>query len=577
MGGVFIRQSDGSLAHLTRAGETWGAWTEIAATLASDPSAAIAAGGIYVTARHQDDTVVTMNLSSPAPVWIRHGGNFGFIPDRRETRLYEIGDRDLAFRTYDYPAKPEGAWISLPVEPGESVTDPEGLGALKKGRKVIVTGAGAGLTHRAEVTQTFALPSQLGGRFDHLAVGINPPLPQVTGPLVLHGNVAEASHGETQRVDSLGNGDASKPFQRFPVPPGEITHLPVANDTRPQPQVDLRVDGVAWQEVPTLYGKGAKERAFTLRLPAEGGGTLSGGDGKRAGARFPTGALNLMLTRRLGAGLAGNLKAGQLAIPLEKPVGMKAVTNLLPTSGGAPGETAADAQHTAPDGMRTFGRIVSLQDFAALATASGLAARAYVTWVWNRMQRTAHLTVAGPEGAALSAESLSLLHAQLTASRDPNRPLMLSNMVRVPIVVSAKLLRDPAYEADALKAGAEAALTAAFAFAAVEMGRPVHLSHVFAVLQGVAGVRAVDVDLLHLKDHADLSADERAVRSVTAGPVQAHIRLYPARPRPDDPAKIDRYQRAAYLPGDPPAVLPAEQAFIAEPATDLTLNVVEAL
>ncbi|MGB3246466.1 MAG: hypothetical protein WBB25_18170, partial [Sulfitobacter sp.] len=62
-----------------------------------------------------------------------------------------------------------------------------------------------------------------------------------------------------------------------------------------------------------------------------------------------------------------------------------------------------------------------------------------------------------------------------------------------------------------------------------------------------------------------------------ADAVQTHIRLYPARPTPDNPAQIDRYQAAAYLPGEPPPVLPAELAHIADPANDVQLTVVETL
>jgi hypothetical protein len=105
----------------------------------------------------------------------------------------------------------------------------------------------------------------------------------------------------------------------------------------------------------------------------------------------------------------------------------------------------------------------------------------------------------------------------------------------------------------------------------------VHLSDVYATLQGVEGLVAADVELLHLRDHDDLSSAERAVRSVTAAPVQAHIRLYPARPTPADPARIDRYQARAYLPDAPPPVLPAEQAFVEDPVRDIRLTVVEAL
>ncbi|MFV2054107.1 hypothetical protein [Aliiroseovarius sp. YM-037] len=572
---VAVRTRDSTLAFTTRIGETWGSWVDQGGSIGSDPSMVQTPSGVHVAARHSDGTVTTTRLSWTPPPWVHHGSGFGYIPDRRETRIYEIASDDVEFRDYDYPDTTEGGWLALPLEPGEDATDPDGLGALKKGRKIIVSGGG--LTHRAEVTATFPVPATLGGRVDHLALGISPPLPKVDGPLTLIGNVAEASHGETQREDPLGSGDAAKPFQTFAVPPGEITHLPDAGGVRPIPQVDLRVNGVLWEEVPFLYGRDVKDRTYTLRLPTDGDVTVTGGDGIRAGARFPTGALNVRMIRRLGAGLPGNLKAGQLAVPLEKPVGMKTVTNPLPSSGGAPGETAEDARQAAPDGVRTFGRIVSLQDFAALATASGLAARAYVTWVWNRMERTAHLTVAGPEGMPVSPENLALLHTQLTASRDPNRPLMIANMVRVPIVLAAKLLRDPAHEADAVIAAARDAMTTAFAFEGVGIGRPVHLSDAFAVLQGVAGVQAVDIDLLHLKDHADLSGAERAVRSVTADPVQPHIRLYPARPTPDDATKIDRYQSDAYLPGPPPVVLPAEQAYIADPAFDLSLTVVEAL
>jgi hypothetical protein len=155
--------------------------------------------------------------------------------------------------------------------------------------------------------------------------------------------------------------------------------------------------------------------------------------------------------------------------------------------------------------------------------------------------------------------------------------LLVANRVRVPIVISAKLSVDPAYEADAVAAATRGALLDAFAPESFGIGQPVHLSGVYAILQGIAGVRAADIDLLHLRHHADLSSDERAVRSVTAAPVQNHIRLYPARPLPADAGDIDRYQRAAFEPGPAPVVLPAEQAFIADGTRDVSLTVVEAL
>jgi hypothetical protein len=531
--------------------------------LASDPSAAIDPAGVQVAARHRNGTIATTTLSLSGTSWSMHGDGLGSIPDRRTTRIYEISGDDLAFRDFDYPKRASGDWIVVPLRPGEDANDETGFGALKKGRRILLSGGGR--HHAAHVTTTLAVPTEPGQLPDHVAVGFAPPLPETRGPITLLGNIATASHGETQREDALGNGNAALPFQSFAVPPGDISHLPEAAGIRPVPQVELRVGDILWNEVPYLFGHGIKERVYTLNIRSDADPVISGGDGIRAGARFPTGALNVRLTRRLGAGIEGNLQPGQLSIALAKPVGLKGVTNPLATSGGAPGE--ANARQSAPNGVRTFGRIVSLADFESLATASGLVAR----------ERTVHLTVAGPAGAPLSVDNLALLHAQLTASRDPNRPLLIANLVRVPIAIAAKLSVDPAYSEDAVTDAARAALLDAFAPESIGIGQAVRLSGIYAILQAVAGVRAADIDLLHLKHHAELSPDERAVRSVTSAAVQTHIRLYSARPLPADAGDIDRYQRAAFEPGPPPIVLPAEQAYIADGALDVTLTAVGAL
>ncbi len=58
----------------------------------------------------------------------------------------------------------------------------------------------------------------------------------------------------------------------------------------------------------------------------------------------------------------------------------------------------------------------------------------------------------------------------LETARDPNRPMFLANFVRTPMVVSARLLRDPAHEADAMLEAARAKLLALFAFESMPLG-----------------------------------------------------------------------------------------------------------
>jgi hypothetical protein len=152
---------------------------------------------------------------------------------------------------------------------------------------------------------------------------------------------------------------------------------------------------------------------------------------------------------------------------------------------------------------------------------------------------------------------------------------MLANVVRVPIVVSAKILFDPKRDKDDVLATARAALENLFSFDTMALGEAVFVSEVFAALQSAVGVVAVDVDLLQLKHHQELSPVERGLRAIDGGLVQPNIRIFPARPTPP-PGQIDRYALAG-VAGALPPVLAAEQAYFEDVATDLILTAVEAL
>jgi hypothetical protein len=122
----------------------------------------------------------------------------------------------------------------------------------------------------------------------------------------------------------------------------------------------------------------------------------------------------------------------------------------------------------------------------------------------------------------------------------------------VPIVVSATLkVADNVVTADTAVA-ARTALLRALSFETLAFGQSLHLSDIYAILQGVAGIVAVDIDLFHFKDR---SAAHLAERGADTTPVQPHLRIYPARPNP----------------GASPVVIPAEQAWIEAPSQDIVL------
>ncbi|MGD9535589.1 MAG: putative baseplate assembly protein [Alphaproteobacteria bacterium] len=573
---IFVRGADEQLWQIARTGNTWTPWQAIAGTPASAPSAVIVSGVAAILIRDREGVAAARlwDLATGWSGWDRLGRGIREIGDRRMARLYQLDPQPISFRNYDHAKNAGGGRVVARFAAGQSAEALGGLGQLKKGRRILLQAGAA--KHLATVTAATPAASVPGDLPDHLAIDFLPPLAAPVAGLVLKGNIAQASHGETQPEESLGHGNAAQAFQKAKLGRTPLTYLPSKTDIAGAPALEIRVNGEQWQAVPSLYGRKPTERVFTARQNDAGETEIAFGDGV-TGARLPTGAMNILARYRKGVGRAGNLKTDQLSILLERPVGLRAVTNPLPAEGGVDPETRDDARAAAPTTVRTFGRAVSLQDFEWIATTSGVVSRAYVTWVWHELERAVHLTVAGPDGAKLSSTSMATLNAALSTARDPNRQLFLANLVRVPIVVQARLRRDPAFEADAVLEAARGALLALFDFKAMPLGQAVHASSIYAALQGARGVVAVDLDVFHLKDFGDLSATELAVRATTAAPLQAHVRIFPARPTPDNPALIDRYAKAGFEGAEPPPVLAAEQAYIAEPATDISLSVVEAL
>jgi hypothetical protein len=565
---VFARGKDDALWTIARTGETWSGWINLGGKLTSAPAAARDIAGLHVYARGGDGTIVSRSLASAWSPWTNHGDGIGAIPDRRKSAIYRLSAADFIFRDYDYPAKISQGRLALRMKPGART-----VGNIGKRRRILLrSGERIDEAKVVATTPVAAIPGEIE---DHLFVDFTPVPQTPQRDVTLLGNVAAASHGETQPLEALGHGDAAKAFQTFKLSRPNLTYLQSATGLGGTAALEIRVNGELWKETPSFFGRRANEHLYTARQNDNGETYVAFGDGT-TGARAPSGAMNVTATYRTGLGLQGRVKAGQLAMPLERPPGLRSVSNPLPADGAADPETRDRARDAAPNSVKTFGRGVSLADFEAIATASGLAARAYVTWVWSEFERAVHVTVAGPDGDKLSTASLGLLRGALDAARDPNRPLFLANFVRIPIVIVARLLRNPAYEAEAVLDDARAKMLALFAFDAMPLGAAVFASEIYARLQSATGVLAADVDVFQLKHYQDLTATERAIRAVDAGPLQPHIRIFPARPAPPL-ALIDRFARAGFAGAAPPAVLAAEQAYIAEPAADLVLTTVEAL
>lgn len=458
--------------------------------------------------------------------------------DLRQVVVHELIGAPIAFHGFRYPATISGSAVYVPLDVVSGVDT----------KRTIILDDNA----RSPVQTSVANATPDG---DHLRITLAAPLSRSLdgASAVMYGNVAPASHGESVRPEVLGDTDAGIPFQRFFLSKQPVTFRAGAGGV--ESSVDLRVNDIRWTRVPTLYAQPAGAQVYVERLLDDGTLVVQFGDGEH-GARPPSGVRNVVARYRQGAGLVGRVRAGTLTNLLDRPVGVRAVTNPLPAEGGADREELEEARHNAPTKVRTFDRAVSLLDLEDLATASGEIAKASAALVWDGDVQAVHLTVAAGGGTVPGSDVLARLVAALAASRDPNRGLHVAPYAPVPIVIGAALRVLPTHVAVKVAAEARAALLDALSFERLAFGQSINLSDVYAVLHEVAGVEAVDMQTLQFRGYETWTDAERGERRVSAAALQPRLRIFPARPR------------------QPPArgAIPAEQARIENPATDLVLT-----
>jgi len=387
----------------------------------------------------------------------------------------------------------------------------------------------------------------------HLMLDLEDPVSLAASSAVLLGNVAPASHGETVRNEIVGDGDASQAFQLFKLKKKPVTYVPSAATGGVSSSLSLLVNGVLWQEAPTLYGTKPQDQVYVTRIADDGTMSVRFGDGV-TGSRPETGRQNIVVKYRYGTGLAGRVGAGKFTTLLDRPTGVKGVTNLLATDGGADPEVMDRARIAAPGTVRTFGRAVSLHDFEDTALMAGEVGKASATWVWNGERRAIHLTVAAQGGATFSADGLARIMATLAIERDPNHKLLIANYAAVGVRLQASIIVNPRYVNNDVLAAVRAAVLVALSFAQRRFSQPVYLSDMYRVMQEVDGVVAVDIDLLDLKN---TDPGFRAAHGVddTLPQPQARLLMLPARPG-----------------GTPGSVLPAELAIVEVPSQDVALS-----
>ena len=310
------------------------------------------------------------------------------------------------------------------------------------------------------------------------------------------GNVVKATHGETKH-EILGSGDGSKPLQRFTLKQPPLTYTAAPNASGVASTLEVRVNQVTRHGVASVVESGPTDRNYIVRTDDGGQTSIVFGDGRR-GARLPTGLENVTAIYRSGIGKPGNVAAGQISLLVTRPLGVKDVTNPAAATGGADPESRDEARRNVPIALKSLGRLVSVQDYEDFARAFAGIGKAKAVRRSDGQRTVVQLTIAGADDIPIDKNS-DLYRALTQALRelgDPQQPVVIEPRDLRLLIISASVSLQPDYHWEFVEPVVRRALLDAFGFTARELGQPVFLSEVIAVIQAIAGVACVDVDVL---------------------------------------------------------------------------------
>jgi predicted phage baseplate assembly protein len=305
-------------------------------------------------------------------------------------------------------------------------------------------------------------------------------------PLRLLLDVVPVSRGTTVTDEVLGSGNAALINQSFTLAKSPLTYL--ASGAGAVAALVVRVDGVAWQQVPSFFGQAASARVFVVSRSADQTvTTVTFGDGVN-GARLTSGTGNVVATYRYGSG-AASPPAGRLTAISQPQPNLASIANPVAVSGGADPQAIEDVRADAPASVFTFGRAISAIDYEIVAAGAPGITRAAAYWAFDSAeQRTLVLIYVGGDQAVTAAS------AALAGAEDPNRPVSVLDATPVELQLSGTLVVAADQEVATVVAAATAAISGSagglFSPASMDIGQRLYRSAVDAALM-VPGVTAV--------------------------------------------------------------------------------------
>ena len=365
---------------------------------------------------------------------------------------------------------------------------------LKEGQHVSITGEPKNL--RGTVKSSIHTISNIIQEGGYTKLEFKEEIPDYVPPTItINANGVSASHGET-KSEKLGSGDQTKRNLELILKQNPLTHIhSTTAENGIQNTLEIRVNDIVWKNVSSLNFLNKKDEAYIVRIDDDGKSHVIFGDGVN-GKVPPTGLENINAKYRVGLGLDGLVQENKISLLKNRPLGVKSVSNPVSSTGAENPEKLKDARQNSTKRILTMDRIVSLKDVENYASAFSGIGKAKSMVFWNGEKQTVHLTVASTDGNPVDMNSKLYISLKESIKRykDPFISVQIDTFRQKFFNVNTKITIDEKMEFDTVSETVKESLVNKFSFAERNFGQPVTISEVISTIQGVHGVKAVDLD-----------------------------------------------------------------------------------
>ena len=311
----------------------------------------------------------------------------------------------------------------------------------------------------------------------------------IRSSLKIYGNTVFATHGET-RSEPLGSGDNSLTHQAFKLRQFPLTYVPSTSASGAQNSLQVVVDGITWNEVSTLYNTKPDDRVFSVAHNDDGTSKVKFGDGIM-GERLPTGRDNVTASYRIGIGLDGQVKRGQISLPMNRPLGFKDVVNHIAATGAQDPETRDEGRVNAPQTIITMDRIVSVKDYENFARRYAGIGKAEAIVLWHGQNSIIHLTVGASDGKPVDREGglMDRLAAAIDSVRHDDQQLFIDTYIEETFGCSFQLSFEQGYNAQVVMASVKKTLSETYSYSNRQFAQGITYSQLLDVVHDVEGVK----------------------------------------------------------------------------------------